>query len=70
MLKRAAEIAVAGQHNLLMIGPPGSGKTMVAERIPGLFPPLEEAEQIEVSGIYSVLGMLNKDCLLYTSRCV
>lgn len=68
VLKRAAEIAVAGQHNLLMIGPPGSGKTMVAERIPGLFPPLEEAEQIEVSGIYSVLGMLNKDQPLITRR--
>lgn len=68
VLKRAAEIAVAGQHNLLMIGPPGSGKTMVAERIPGLFPPLEEAEQIEISRIYSVLGMLNEEQPLITRR--
>lgn len=68
VLKRAAEIAVAGQHNLLMIGPPGSGKTMVAERIPGLFPPLEEEEQIEISRIYSVLGMLNKEQPLITKR--
>ena len=68
VLKRAAEIAVAGQHNLLMIGPPGSGKTMVAERIPGLFPPLEEVEQIEISRIYSVLGMLNEEQPLITRR--
>ena len=56
--KRALEIAAAGSHNLLMVGPPGSGKSMLAARMPGLLPPLDPAEALEVSMIHSVAGEL------------
>ena len=56
--KRALEIAAAGGHNLLMVGPPGSGKTMLAERLPSILPPLEPAEMLEVSMIQSLAGEL------------
>lgn len=56
--KRALEIAAAGAHNLIMIGPPGAGKSMLAQRLPGLLPPLEPAEALEVSMIASLAGEL------------
>ena len=65
--KRALEIAAAGGHNLLMAGPPGSGKSMLASRLPGLLPPLDPAEILEVSMIQSVAGML-KDGKLTEQR--
>lgn len=57
MVRRVCEVAVCGRHNLLMIGPPGAGKTMIAMRIPSILPPLSEEEQMELSKIYSVSGM-------------
>ncbi|SMF08778.1 magnesium chelatase family protein [Tistlia consotensis] len=62
--KRALEIAAAGGHNLLMIGPPGSGKSMLAQRLPGLLPPLTPAEALEVSMLHSVAGQLKNGALL------
>jgi magnesium chelatase family protein len=57
--RRALEIAAAGAHNLLMIGPPGAGKTMLARRLPGLLPPLSNDEALEVTAIHSVAGLLS-----------
>lgn len=58
-LKRAVEIAVSGFHNLLMIGPPGAGKTMAARRIPGIMPDLSYEESLELTKIYSIAGLLS-----------
>lgn len=67
-VKRAAVIAAAGFHNLLISGPPGSGKTMIAKRLPGILPPLTREESLEVSSIYSISGLLDNDCSLITER--
>ncbi|MDQ7249129.1 YifB family Mg chelatase-like AAA ATPase [Dongia sedimenti] len=62
--KRALEVAAAGGHNLLMVGPPGSGKSMLAARLPGILPPLDPAEALEVSMIHSLAGSLNEGRLI------
>ncbi|MCR5683829.1 MAG: YifB family Mg chelatase-like AAA ATPase [Lachnospiraceae bacterium] len=66
--KRAVEIAVSGQHNILMSGPPGAGKTMIARRIPSIMPSLTFEESMELSRIYSVAGKLDKDHFFMTRR--
>lgn len=66
--KRGAEIAAAGFHNLLMVGPPGAGKSMIAKRIPGILPPLALEESLEVTSIFSVAGLLKEGETLVTKR--
>ncbi len=67
-VKRALEIAAAGGHNIIMIGAPGSGKTMLAKRIPGILPPLSLKEALETTKIHSVAGTLERGSSLMTQR--
>jgi len=66
--KRALEVAAAGGHNLLMIGSPGSGKSMMAKRLPGILPPLSLAESLETTQIHSIAGKLSQNATLISQR--
>jgi magnesium chelatase family protein len=66
--RRALEVAAAGAHNLVMMGPPGSGKTMLARRLPTILPPMSPDEQLDVSAIHSVAGLLSPERGLITAR--
>ena len=68
LAKRALEIAAAGSHNVLFVGPPGSGKTMLARRLPGILPPLSVTEALEATRVHSVAGILPKEAALVSRR--
>lgn len=68
-VRRAVEVAAAGGHNLLMIGPPGAGKSMIAKRLPSILPPLTLSEALETTKIYSVSGMMAQRCDAHGNTC-
>ena len=67
-VKRAMEVAAAGGHNIIMVGPPGSGKSMMAKRLPSILPPLSLAESLETTQIHSIAGKLGRDVSLIARR--
>lgn len=67
-VKRALEVAAAGGHNLIMVGPPGSGKSMMAKRLPSILPPLTLSESLETTQIHSIAGKLSKNVSLIAQR--
>lgn len=67
-LRRACEVAISGMHNLLMVGPPGAGKSMISKCIPSILPPMDAEEQMELSKIYSVSGMFDERLGLIKNR--
>jgi magnesium chelatase family protein len=66
--RRALEIAAAGGHNVFLVGPPGAGKTMLAKRLPGILPRLDNSEALEVTRIYSIAGLLGEEATLIEDR--
>ena len=67
-VKRALEVAAAGGHNLIMVGPPGSGKSMMAKRLPSILPPLSLSESLETTQIHSIAGKMGKNMSLISQR--